>query len=230
MASPTYSSYCGWSPTTHVERRRPVHPASQVYPDCHSLALRQLVHLAVSRRVVAYIVHCVFHTVQHALAQHLKFTPSHSLRRFTQFVENVLCLAEIRAPTVLVALAYIARARPHLSIATAEWALERVFLGALIVASKYTHDCAIRNAEWALCTGLFGKGDIGRIEREFLEVLDWELGVREFDLLAHREGFLAGVSTHGGKQPTLFRHCRGRRRTALRHRGCRRRPSRNKAT
>ncbi|KAJ6477465.1 hypothetical protein C8R47DRAFT_933481, partial [Mycena vitilis] len=189
------------SPSTKSPRNGPVHPASQVSPGCHSLALRQLVHLALSKRVVAYIVHCVLQTVNHALSRPSNLTLFPSVLAFTQFVDNVLSLAEITAPTVLVTLAYVARARPHLSIATAEWALERVFLGALIVASKYTHDCAITNSQWALCTGVFGKGDIGRIEREFLEVLDWELGVREGDLMTHRDGFLAGVYVHERKHP-----------------------------
>jgi hypothetical protein len=88
---------------------------------------------------------------------------------------------------------YIARARPHISIALEQWALERVFLGALILASKYTNDSSLKNVHWALCTGVFGKRDIGRIEREFLEVLDWELGVREGELVVHHEG-LVGVA------------------------------------
>ncbi|KAJ7303556.1 Hsp70 protein-domain-containing protein [Mycena albidolilacea] len=55
----------------------------------------------------------------------------------------------------------------------------RVFPGALIVASKYTNDSTLKNLHWALCTGVFEKRDVGRIEREFLDVLDWELGVGE---------------------------------------------------
>ncbi|KAJ7268085.1 hypothetical protein B0H12DRAFT_93405 [Mycena haematopus] len=113
------------------------------------------------------------------------------LAKFTSFATTVLARAEVTPPTVLVSLVYIARARPHLSIALEEWALERVFLGALIVAAKYTNDSTLKNVHWALCTGVFGKRDVGRIEREFLDVLDWELGVGEADLLAHHEGLIA---------------------------------------
>ena len=52
-----------------------------------------------------------------------------------------------------------------------------MFLGALILASKYLNDSSLKNAHWALCTGVFGRRDVARIEREFLEVLDFELGV-----------------------------------------------------
>jgi hypothetical protein len=60
--------------------------------------------------------------------------PEHA--KFLTFVTNVITRAEITTPTILAALVYIDRARPHLHIALEEWALERVFLGAIIVASK----------------------------------------------------------------------------------------------
>lgn len=55
---------------------------------------------------------------------------------FVEFVSNVLSRSEVKAPIILVSLVYIHRAMPHLSIGTAQWACERVFLGALILAAK----------------------------------------------------------------------------------------------
>ncbi|KAJ7609297.1 hypothetical protein DFH06DRAFT_1346489 [Mycena polygramma] len=195
MTSSSPTSYADWSPSSSSKSNRssPVHPASQVDPETHSPELMQLVDLTLSKPVIAYIVDCVSETVDYAFNRpaHAPRSPFH--RRFTKFVGTVLSRAEVTPPTVLVALAYIARARPHLSIALEEWALERVFLGALVVASKNVH--------WALCTGVFGKGDIGRIEREFLEVLDWDLGVREAELLAHHEGLLGAAA--GVRAPKL---------------------------
>ena len=51
-------------------------------------------------------------------------------------VQNVLIRAEVEVPVVLATLVYLNRAKAHLHIALEEWANERVFLGALIVASK----------------------------------------------------------------------------------------------
>lgn len=51
-------------------------------------------------------------------------------------VNNVVARAEVELPVVLATLIYLNRAKPHLHIALEEWANERVFLGALIVASK----------------------------------------------------------------------------------------------
>lgn len=58
------------------------------------------------------------------------------LAPFKTFVTNVLTRAEVTMPTLLGALTYIDRARAHLHIALEEWALERVFLGAIMTASK----------------------------------------------------------------------------------------------
>ena len=51
--------------------------------------------------------------------------------------------------------------------------------------SQYVNDWSIKNYHWALCCGVFGRRDVGRIEREFLDVIDWELSVTEADILEH---------------------------------------------
>ncbi|KAJ7453545.1 hypothetical protein B0H11DRAFT_2200889, partial [Mycena galericulata] len=203
------SSYSDWSPSS--TRSSPVHAASLVDPANHSPELMQLVDTKLSRPVIEYVVDCVSETVDYALgrsspsgelAARGRSTHSTYRQKFTSFVSLVLSRAEVAPATVLVALVYVARARPHLSIALEEWALERVFLGALITASKYTNDSTLKNVHWALCTGVFGKRDVGRIEREFLDVLDWELAVSEADLLAHHEGIaVASGAAHRAHFP-----------------------------
>jgi hypothetical protein len=63
----------------------------------------------------------------------------------------------------------------------------------LIFSSQYLNDSNLKNVHWAFCTGIFGKRDIGRIEREFLEVLNFELGITEADLLSHHQGLLDAI-------------------------------------
>lgn len=138
----------------------PVHPNSLVDPATHSPALLELINIKVSRPVIGmffllftqladsnsfseYLVDCVVETVDYAMGRP---TPSSSRGRsrarrpehakFTTFVKNVIERAEISIHTILASLVYIDRAKPHLHIALEEWALERVFLGAIIVASK----------------------------------------------------------------------------------------------
>ncbi|KAJ7613069.1 hypothetical protein FB45DRAFT_759439 [Roridomyces roridus] len=192
-SSSTSPSYSSWSPSSS-KTNSPVHAASLVDPATHSPELLELVDVEVSQPVIAYLVSRISSTVSYSLKRSgvspsFTRTPAH-LQKFTTFVTTVLSRAEVSATDVLVTLVYLTRARHHLTIALEEWALERVFLGALICASKYTNDSTLRNVHWALCTGVFGKRDIGRIEREFLEVLDWDLGVSAEDVLAHREGIL----------------------------------------
>lgn len=134
----------------------PVHPNSLVDPATHSPALLELTTIKLSRPVIRmsflllylplqlthpseYLVDSVTETVDFAMGR-----PSSSSSRtsrpgqakFTSFVKNVVERAEVTIQTILATLVYIDRAKPHLHIALEEWALERVFLGAIIVASK----------------------------------------------------------------------------------------------
>ena len=57
--------------------------------------------------------------------------------------------------------------------------------------SQYLNDSSLKNVHWAVCTGIFGKRDIGRIEREFLDVLDFELSISEDDIMAHHDTIMS---------------------------------------
>ncbi|RDX49833.1 hypothetical protein OH76DRAFT_1381898 [Lentinus brumalis] len=195
----------------------PVHPASLVDPSLHSPALMEIVDMELSRTLIEHVVDTVTETVDYALGRPSSSTRGRSLSRhsehskFLKFVTDVLHRAEIKVPALLVTLVYIERAKPHIQIALEQWAHERVFLGALILANKYLNDSTLKNVHWALCTGVFGKRDIGRIEREFLDVLDFELSVHEADLLAHHDTLLAlsrPAHTHVATREQHKRHSR----------------------
>ena len=138
----------------------PLHKASLVPAASHSPALLELVDQKLSRPVIGksnsfyvtlavsktpateYLIDSVVETVDFALGR-----PSHSARgralsrrtegsAFTTMVNNVVTRAEVEMPVILATLVYLNRAKPHLHIALEEWANERVFLGAIIVASK----------------------------------------------------------------------------------------------
>ncbi|KAJ3788263.1 hypothetical protein GGU10DRAFT_307365 [Lentinula aff. detonsa] len=195
----TRENHSSSSSSSSSTRSSPVHHASLVDPSIHSPALLQLVDIKLSRQIIDYIVDCVADTVDFAMGRPSLPLSRRSSRRgalgkFTTFVTNVLTRAEATMPVILSSLAYIDRAKPHLHIALEEWALERVFLGALILAAKYLNDSTLKNIHWSLCTGVFGKRDVGRIEREFLDVLNWELSISEENLLAHYDGIYTAIS------------------------------------
>ncbi|KAE9389271.1 hypothetical protein BT96DRAFT_835155 [Gymnopus androsaceus JB14] len=170
-----------------------VYPASLVHPSQHSPVLLQLVGVEPSIQLTEYVVNSVADIVDYSMGRPPQGISSRrpELIDFTTFVTTVLARARVTTPVVLVSLVYIFRAKPHIQIVHEEWALERAFLGALIIASKYLNDCTLKNVHWAMCTGVFGKLDVGRIEREFLDVLNWELSVSEDDILSHHAGILA---------------------------------------
>jgi hypothetical protein len=170
--------------------------------------------LDISREVIEYVVDAVVETVDFAMGRNpappssrgkmVSRRPEHT--KFITFVTNVLTRAEVTTPTLLAALVYIDRAKPHLHIGLEQWALERVFLGSIIVASKYLNDSTLKNVHWALCTGVFGKRDVGRIEREYLEVLNFELGVSEGDVLSHHNGLLDAIMYLPPPSPRYTHH------------------------
>ena len=57
--------------------------------------------------------------------------------------------------------------------------------------SQYHNDTSLKNPQWALATGVFSPRDISRIEREFLDVLDYQLRVTEADLLTLERPFIS---------------------------------------
>jgi hypothetical protein len=166
-----------------------MHPSTSPDPALHSPAVLELLNLGVTDKLTNYIAETTINAVDTALGYQSAAWNRTSLgnRRvpFKRFVWDVIRRASVKMPVLLVTLVYIAKAKPHLHIETEDWACERVFLGALMVASKYTNDSTLRNVHWALATGIFGKRDVNRIEREFLEVLAWQLGFSQKDILAH---------------------------------------------
>ncbi|KAF9777704.1 hypothetical protein BJ322DRAFT_978425, partial [Thelephora terrestris] len=80
-----------------------------------------------------------------AISRGRSSTRTHKEKHFSKFVQRILQTAEVSNTDILVTLIYLRRARAHLSVDTEEWALHRVFLGALLLAHKYTNDSTLRN-------------------------------------------------------------------------------------
>ena len=147
-----------------------LHPASLVDASLHSTATLQLVDLALNDCLIGksppqnstplcrshlfgsldYVVQCTVEAVDFALGRASSFaTPNpkavYRHAEFTEFVSTVLSRSEMKTSVILASLVYIHRAMSYLSIETEQWACERVFLGALILAAK------VRFAHFAFC-------------------------------------------------------------------------------
>lgn len=139
----------------------PFHPASLVDPSLHSKEMLELLELKIDRSLVGMsgLSPTKQHKSHYPLIEHLARVvidvvdyayaagPSLSTRgrsesrykkhaAFTDFVSKVLSRSITTIPVVLVVLVYIQRSKPYLTIGTDDWACERVFLGALMLASK----------------------------------------------------------------------------------------------
>ncbi|KAF9651710.1 hypothetical protein BDM02DRAFT_3184226 [Thelephora ganbajun] len=183
------------------------HPASLIHPDNHPQELLDFLELdAQDRCVIDYIVYTTTDVAAHAL----NLEPTEKMRSgllalsdkmhnkhcdFKQFVSNVIRRSRTHIPTVLVALLYLKRARLHLDVPPLGWILHRLFLGALILATKYTLDSPHHNSDWADITGTFGRRDIGKMEFQMFEVLDMRLSFTQDELRQLRLDILAAYTT-----------------------------------
>ncbi|KAJ7845712.1 hypothetical protein B0H14DRAFT_3138994 [Mycena olivaceomarginata] len=182
-----------------------VHAQSLVNRMSHSTDLLDLVTISLSDTIKQYLIRRVEETVNFALE--LPMTSSSSA--FSRLVARVLRRGDVEMRVILVTLVYVDRAKPHLQISRPDWIHHRVFLGALVVASKYVNDCTLKNVHWAECTGIFTTHDIGIMERDFLTVLDYQLGVKEDDIMAHHASLMVqGLERRGGR---MDGNCRIRR-------------------
>lgn len=137
-----------------------IHPASQIEASKHPKAILELTKLRVNRNIVGklyisskngivdsrrtateHIVRETIDTVDQATGSPSTSRGRSETRRpeakdFADFAANVIGRAEVPMAVLLVALVYIHRSRPHLSVEAEDWAPHRVFLGALMLASK----------------------------------------------------------------------------------------------
>ena len=79
---------------------------------------------------------------------------------------------------------------------------------------QYLNNSTLKNVHWALCTGVFGKRDVGRIECEYLDIL---LGVSEADLLSHHQGLVDAIMYLPPPSPHFTHHIPTRSHSITRH-------------
>ena len=109
------------------------------------------------------------------------------------FIYYLVKASNTSSLTLLATLVYLHRLKGKLALATRKYqcTMYRIFLAALIVATKYLHDWSPRNKKWAKysrwsCGPVsfrFTLPDVNLMEVEMLSLLEWRLGVTEDDFL-----------------------------------------------
>lgn len=70
---------------------------------------------------------------------------------------------------------------------------------------QYHNDNSLSNTNWSMATGFFSSRDVCRVEREMLDVLDYELRIEEDELFAHRCFLFASSPSQSPKSPSSRR-------------------------
>ncbi|GJE84798.1 cyclin N-terminal domain-containing protein [Phanerochaete sordida] len=120
-----------------------------------------------------------------------------SKQQLRWWVETLIAKSRCRTATVLVALAYLDKARPNLRVSSGFLACERALIGAFILANKYTNDEVFSTRAWAHASStLFTVKEIVRAERELLQVLRFDLSIPGAALMAHYKMVVARCRQH----------------------------------
>ena len=101
---------------------------------------------------------------------------------------DLMVRTRISLKTLILALFYLERLKSlHPMCKGSEGSAHRLFLSALIVASKMLYDDTFHNLSWAQVS-LFPLEEINKMEMEFLYFLGYRLHVdkREFDLFVEQ--------------------------------------------
>ena len=134
--------------------------------------------------------------------------PASLLPNLQSFIVQLITKSNVQVPTLLTTLIYLDRLRVRLPVtakglfppnayAVFESTLtgmpctrHRVFLAALIIASKYLNDSSPTNKHWATYATLFDIPEVNLMEKQLLFLLDYDLRFDEGEACEHFAPFM----------------------------------------
>jgi G1/S-specific cyclin PLC1 len=132
-----------------------------------------------------------------------------NLPSIEEFVVSVIARSNVSVPVLIASLVYLSRLQTYLPSAATGCPStpHRVFLVALILADKAHNECGTKNTHWSQCSAVaehnyfgFSNGEVNRMERQFLYLLDWDIRIDPQDLYDQLEPLLMLASPY----PPLF--------------------------
>ena len=115
------------------------------------------------------------------------------------FITRLVRYTNVYTPTLLATACYLNKLRRILpqGVRGASSTIHRLFLSCLVLSAKYHNDSSPLNKHWAQYTdGLFSTSDINLMERQLLQLLNWDLRITEEDLILDLQPLLEPIKTH----------------------------------
>ncbi|KAF8305133.1 hypothetical protein DL93DRAFT_2144770, partial [Clavulina sp. PMI_390] len=167
-----------------------IQEASQVPASETDIYVLRFMTLDITYHMVAYVASYV-ETLVNAISggKPLQLSPEGLVPLpLEDFILSLCRRNKVTVGTLSSALIYLSRLRERMSnsFGATHSTPHRLFFSALIVASKFSNDVNTRNKHWAhYVSGLWTLDEINVMERQFLNVIDYDLTFDEDELIWH---------------------------------------------